>query len=52
MDYKVTVTDIMGGTKVVVNTESGTLEAFAAQPHQVPQRVKDLFEVLYPKKDK
>lgn len=48
MEYKVTIEDVVGGTKV----EIGDLTAFAAQPHQIPQRVKDLFEVLYPKKEK
>lgn len=57
MDYTVSVNEIMGGTKVVVTKDKPEandipLEAFAAQPHQVPQRVKDLFEVIYPKKDK
>ena len=52
MDYTVSVNEIVGGTKVVIKTEHGPLEAFAVQPQQVPQRVKDLFEVLYPKKEK
>jgi hypothetical protein len=64
MEYTVRIGDVVGGTKVevwethkrspegTISIESGPFVAFAAQPHQIPQRVKELFEVLYPKKDK
>jgi len=54
MEYTVKIEDVFGGTKIelIGAFQVRTLTAFAARDRQVPQRVKDLFEVLYPKKEK
>jgi hypothetical protein len=56
MRYTVNIDEVVGGFKIEIEdeTEDETRDmmAFAALPHQVPQRVKDLFEILYPRKEK
>jgi len=47
-EHVVVIEEVAGGIKLAI----GTMIAFAAQPHQIPQRVKDMFELLYPKKEK
>jgi hypothetical protein len=55
MEYTVKVENVVGGYKIeLVDSKEakdnfGALPAYAAQSHQIPQRVKNLFEVLYPK---
>ena len=44
-EHVVLIEEVTGGIKIAI----GKMTAFAAQQHQIPQRVKDLFEVLYPK---
>jgi hypothetical protein len=50
VDYTVSVNEAMGGITITLKTDKGDMNAVAASTHQVPERVENLFEVLYPKK--